>query len=109
MATNFINRLGTKIGTSDTLIYSTSSVSRATVIGFNLTNTTRNIIKVSVQIVNDVDNTTYYYAKNIEIPENTTYRLLNNEKLILASQNSIHVLSNVADSLDVVMSAVEVL
>ena len=82
--------------------------SRITVIGFSLANLTDGVILVSVE-VQDESSTVGFYAKDLILPPNTSLRVLNGgEKLILAPNNVLYVSSNTDNSVDVVISTVEI-
>ena len=87
----------------------TADNSRATVIGLSLTNLlTDKAVMVSVMLT-DETSTTGYYLKDVMIPPGSSLRAVNGgEKLIVASSNELMVVSSVEDSIDVLMSFVEI-
>jgi hypothetical protein len=115
MATFFRNTLRSDIGSSLTTILTTGSTSKTTVIGLSLTNLLDVPVQASVQISdpngggNGVE-THAYYIKNVVVPPNQSLRVINGgEKLVLGSSTDLKVKSNAADSLDLVMSYVEII
>ena len=98
MATTFRNKVVTGIGTSYEEVLATNDNNRITVVGFS----------INVQL-RDADSSTGYYAKEMILPPNTSLRVLNGgEKLILTPNNNLYVSSNVADSIDCILSTVEI-
>ena len=109
MATVFKNYLGTGIGTSSSPLFQTNAAATTTVIGMSLTNITTGIIQASIQLQDTNSGTTAYYIQNITIPSNTSLRIVSGgEKLILTPSTNVIVYSNVASSIDIVMSWVEI-
>lgn len=107
MATNLKNYLTGSVGTSGSTVYNpTTSGIQATVIGFNLSNTTASDVTVDVSITSGA--TTVYLIKNATIPANNSLSLIEQGKLILEANDLLTVKSSVNSSVDVVISAVEV-
>lgn len=113
MATFFRNALMTEIGTSEELIVSTDTNSRATFIGLSLTNLTPGIVLANIRIVNTIasaPNNSAYYIKEVIVPPNQSLRVINGgEKLVLAGDMEVYVSSNATASLDLVASYVEII
>ena len=108
MATLFKNKVIKNVGVLPVDIYETDASTRATVIGMSLTNLTSSFVYVDVLIKDDTS-VTGYYLKDTLLPANTSIRVVNQgEKLIVAPSNLIQVRSNVDDSVDVVLSFVEI-
>jgi hypothetical protein len=108
MATTFKNKVLSRVGSEKQVLLETFENSRITVIGFSLANLTEGIVLVSVEI-QDETSAIGYYAKDLILPPNTSLRVLNGgEKLILAPSNILYVSSNVDESIDVVISTVEI-
>jgi hypothetical protein len=109
MANFFRNSVVNGVGTTRTNVLETAINSRMTVIGFSLANLTDGVILASVEL-QDETSTVGYYAKELIIPPNTSLRVLNGgEKLILTPNNIIYVTSNVDNSIDVILSYVEII
>ena len=108
MATVFKNKVIKEIGTVPVDILETSAAQRATVIGMSLTNLTQSFVYVDVLIQDDTS-VTGYYLKETLLPANTSLRVVaTGEKLIVAPSNKVQVRSSIDDSVDVVMSYVEI-
>ena len=86
----------------------TSPTTRATVIGLSLANLTEDVVTVSVMIQDDTS-VMGYYVKDVILPTRSSLRVVNGgEKLILAPSNQLYVVSNTPDSVDVVLTYVEI-
>jgi hypothetical protein len=108
MATFFRNTVAKDIGTTPREVIETADNSRVTVIGMSLANTTDFVVFADISVLNDTS-TEGYYAKGIIIPPNSTARVVNGgEKLILTNSNVLKILSSVDNSLDAVISYVEI-
>jgi len=108
MATTFRNKVVTQIGTETTEVLATNDNNRITVVGFSLANLTDGVVLIDVTL-RDADSATGYYAKEMILPPNTSLRVLNGgEKLILTPNNNLYVRSNVDESIDCVLSTVEI-
>ena len=115
MATFFRNKLESGIGTSEIEVINVETLSRVTVIGMSLTNLTNDIVRATIRIENNGDgisppNDSAYYIKNVVVPANQSLRVINGgEKLVLAGDMKVYVLSRVAASLDFIASYVEII
>lgn len=108
MATFFRNTVTKEIGLKPVQVLQTSIGARATVIGLSLTNLTSDFVYVSI-LVEDDTSVQGYYLKDTVIPANTSLRAVNQgEKLIVAAGSRILVQSSVADSVDAIVSYVEI-
>ena len=115
MASFFRNKLHQNIGIAETEVISVSTNTRATVIGLNLTNLTTGIVLASIRLELRDPNppnavlSEAYYVKDIIVPPNQSLRVINGgEKLILAGDMKMHIHSNFENSLDLVMSYVDI-
>jgi len=112
MATFFRNKLQAQIGTTEVEVISVDTNSRVTVIGLSLTNLTEGIVLASIRLVNTATNPdeSAYYIKEVVVPPNQSLRVINGgEKLVLAGDMKVYIKSNVASSLDLVASFVEII
>ena len=113
MATYFRNKLQSEIGTSETEVINVGTTSRVTVIGLSLTNLTGGIVLASIRVENTVEsspNDSAYFVKEVVLPPNQSLRIINGgEKLVLAGDMKVYVKSNVADSIDLIASYVEII
>ena len=108
MATNFRNSVTKSVGTVTTAVYEAAPGSY-TIIGMVLANLTESVVEASVTLTATPDSVTGFIVKDVLIAPNSSLRVLNSgEKLIVASQNSLNVKSNINDSLDCVLSYVEI-
>ena len=108
MATTFKNKVVPNLGTATEEVLATNENTRVTVVGFSLANTTNGTVLVDVEL-QDESSVRGYYAKEIVIPPNTSLRVLNGgEKLILTPNNNLFVTVNVDDSVDAILSTVEI-
>ena len=90
------------------LIYSNPSAT-TTIIGLSLTNTTPETVLATIQLQDTVTATSAYYISNIPVPGYQSLRVVTGgEKLILTPATNVFVTSNVAQSLDAVVSWVEI-
>lgn len=107
MPTVFRHSLVAQVGTTPTDVLQIGPGVRATVIGCNLANTTE--FDTVVADVSVVGSTTVFYAKGLVIPPNTTVKLVTQgEKLILPENTSLRVVCDTDDSIDSVVSFVEI-
>ena len=108
MATFFRNKVINEVGTVPIEIIATSPSQRATIIGLSLANLTSSNVLGSITIKDDTS-ITGYYIKDIIIPPNSSLKVLNGgEKLILAPSNALSVVSSQTDSVDCILSYVEI-
>jgi hypothetical protein len=109
MATLFKNKLYSELGTVETTVLTTESNAKTTVIGLSLTNLTDSVQLVSIQIVDTVSVTSAYYIKDAILPPNQSLRVINGgERLVLGPSTEIKVDASTDESLDLVLSYVEI-
>lgn len=109
MPTNFKHAVEVGIGTTPQDLITIPEGFRATVIGCNIANTTSyDNVNVDVFVVS-ATSTAGTYVKQITIPPSTSVKIITNgEKLILPENSTIRVQSTVEDSIDVIVSYVEI-
>lgn len=108
MATTFKNKNIVNVGTLPVDILETTAAQRATIVGLSITNLTESFVYVTVLIEDDTS-VSGNYLKDVLIPANTSLRAINGgEKLILAPENKLSVKASVSDSVDVLLSYVEI-
>jgi hypothetical protein len=108
MATIFKNKVIKNVGKEPVDALVTSPSQRATVIGLSLTNLTPSFVYIDI-LVQDDESSTGYYLKETVLPANTSLRAVSTgEKLIVAPSNKVLVRSSVDDSVDVIISYVEI-
>ncbi len=108
MATILKNTVIKNCGTVPVLIYETLPTTRVTILGLSFTNLTDQFIYCDVLIKDDTS-VTGYYLKDSILPAGTSLRAVSSgEKLILATSNAMYVSSTLDDSVDVIISYVEI-
>ncbi len=108
MANFFKNKVVTEVGTASVDLLTTTSSTRATVIGLSLANLTASNILASITVEDDAG-TVGHYIKDVIIPPNQSLRVVNGgEKLIIAPDNVLAISCSQDAALDVVMSYVEI-
>ena len=108
MATFFRNKVVKEVGTVPVKCLETDGATRSTIIGINLTNLLEGNVFVSI-LVHDDTSVQGFYLKDVMIPPGSSLKPLGPaEKIILAPNNSISFQSNENDSLDVVLSYVDI-
>lgn len=109
MPTTFRQAANTGIGTIPVDVLQIPEGVRATVIGCNVANVTEyDTVSVDIYVV-DENSTQVTYVKGIPIPPNTAVKFITNgDKLILPGTSGIRIVSDKENSLDTVISYVEV-
>ena len=103
---NLTNKVYRNCGPVETTILTTLTTEKAAVVGLSLANTTLQTVVVSVYVEDD-SSTKGYYIKNLKIPAGGAARVVNGgEKLLLAPENSITVISDTTNSIDAIVSFV---
>jgi hypothetical protein len=108
MATFFRTRVVKNIGTTPADVVQTVSNNRFTIIGCNIANVIDDPVTIDIYVV-DASSTAAYYIRGLVVPANTSVKMITNgEKLILAEQCGLRIVSDTADSIDVVVSYAEI-
>jgi hypothetical protein len=108
MASFFRTKVQKDIGTTPTTVLATGGANRFTLIGCNLANTTDEVVIVDVTIT-DSTAVTGYYIKQLVIEPYTSAKIVTNgEKIILAENTSMSVVSDTEDSIDLIASYAEI-
>lgn len=108
MATFFRNEIVKEVGTVPVKVIQTQPNSRATIIGLSFTNLTDKFVYVNVEVQGQ-DSARGFYLKDSILPSGTSLRAVSTgEKLILAPDNAMYVSSSLNDSVDVIISYVEI-
>lgn len=108
MATQFKNKVIKEIGLNPILVLETDAGTRSTIVGLSLSNLKDGVVYASV-LLNDDTSVQGYYLKDVMVPPNTSLRALSaGEKLILAPTNALYIVSDTNDSLDAVISYVDI-
>lgn len=109
MATSFRHVVTTGIGTTPVDVLQIPEGVRVTVIGCNVANiTAADTVVVDIQIVDEFS-TVGTYIREVPIPPNTSVKFITNgEKLVLPASAGIRIVSDTENSLDSVISYVEI-
>lgn len=108
MATFFRTKVVKNIGTTAVDAIQTVENNRFTIIGCNLANVTDDPVTISVYVI-DSSSTAGVYINGLIINPNTSIKLITNgEKLILAEQCGLRIVSDTDDSIDAVISYAEI-
>ena len=109
MTSVFKNALSANIGTTPVTVLTTNSAATTTVIGLSLTNVTEDGVTVSIQLNDTIEETSAYFIKNVPVPSNQSLRIVTGgEKLILGPSTTVVASANTDESIDLVMSWVEI-
>lgn len=109
MASFFRNSVIKEIGTVPVRVAQTTPASRITIIGLSLANLTENLVTVDVLLKDDTS-VTGYYIKDVMLPPQSSLKVVNGgEKLILAPSNELYISCNQSNSVDAIVSFVEIL
>ena len=109
MPTVFKHSLVTQIGTNPTDVVEIGAAVRATVIGCNLANVTDyDTVVVNVFVI-DENSTQAHYVRGLSISPNSTAKIITQgAKLILPETAGIRIVCDTEDSIDSVISYVEI-
>lgn len=108
MANTFNNKLTANVGQLPIEVYATSSTTKATVIGINLANLLQTTITADIFLEDRLANV-FYVVKNVVIPAgNSLAAIGGDQKLVMTTTNSLKVQSSAADSIDVIVSVLEI-
>lgn len=108
MAEVFLNRKSRNIGTSPVTLggYVVASATVSTIIGLSVSNTTENLIKVSVSI-NDGTND-FFILKGADVVPGQAHAIIGgDQKVVMMTGDRIVVSSDTASSVDGVLSLIE--
>lgn len=109
MPTLFKHALVTQVGVVPQDVVTVGAGVRATVIGCNLANITDYDTVVADLFIFGADTTVSYYVRGLAIPPNTSVKVITQgEKLILPETTGIRLVSDTPDSIDAVISYVEI-
>ena len=108
MATFFRTKIEKDIGTTPVDVITMGANNRATLIGCNLANTTDGNVFVDI-IVEDSTAVTGYYIKQLMIDPYTSAKVITNgEKLIIAENCMLRIVSDTDASIDAIISYAEI-
>jgi hypothetical protein len=108
MANFFKNAVIKNVGKEPILALETDGSTKTTVLGISFTNLTSSNVFCNV-LLHDDTSVEGYYIKDTLLPPNTSLRaMLGGEKLIIAPNNQLYVSTDTDDSVDAVISYVEI-
>lgn len=109
MPTLFRHSVNTDIGTTPVDVLQIPLGVRATVIGMNIANVTDyDTVIVNIYVI-DENSTQAHYVRGLSISPNSTAKIITQgEKLILPETAGIRIVSDTQDSIDAVISYVEI-
>ena len=108
MASFFRTKVAKDIGTTPVSVLATVGNNRFTVIGCNLANTTTDSVAIDIQVI-DATAVAGYWIKQLLIPANTSAKIITNgEKLILAENCTLRIVSDTVNSVDAIISYAEI-
>jgi hypothetical protein len=107
MANTFNNQLTADVGTTPVAVYATDGVTKATVIGINISNNTT--ATVTVDIILEKSSTQINIVKGARIPAGTALAAMGgDQKLVLTENSTLYVQTDTATSSDVAVSVLEI-
>lgn len=106
MANNFKLKTKASVGVTTVGIYTVPPLTTTTIIGITLANVSGGSVNVTVGIARTVADDVSL-VKNVPIPQGSTLELMNGNKVVLEAQDSITAKSDVASSLDVAVTILE--
>jgi hypothetical protein len=108
MATNTFTRYTAKnVGTTPVVLVTAASATQTTVIGMTIANTTASPITVSAYIT--ATSVNYYLVNNATIPVGGSLAMFGADgKLVLNTGDAFTVVSSIATSADVILSALQI-
>ena len=108
MATQFKNKVVKDVGSVPILAIEKNAATRSTIIGMTLANLTEFIAYASI-LVHDDTSVEGYFIKDVMVPANSSLHVLAaGEKLILAPENQLYIVAGSDESLDAVISYVDI-
>lgn len=103
---NITNKVIKNLGKTETTLITTNATQKGACVGLSLANVTGSVVMASVMI-EDNNDVKGYYIKDLRIAPNSSARVINGgEKLLLAPNNSVSVVCDTPDGLDVIFSLV---
>jgi hypothetical protein len=105
MASLFKSSVAPAVGTSDTTLLTTTGISNV-VIGMSLANIKTVTVYASVKVTRN--SVTVYAGKNLPVPPGSTIALFGgDQKMVMMTGDVLKVISDTADSIDVILSYME--
>ncbi len=108
MANVFKNSITGSIGTSGVIVYTTPAATTTTIIGVNVANVNSQNISVSCMLRDTSTNKSVYLVKDTLItPGSSAVLVGGDQKVVLEASDFLAVTSSLANSADVIVSALE--
>jgi hypothetical protein len=108
MANVFKNSITGSIGTTGVTVYTTPAATTTTIIGVNVANVNSNNISVSCMLRDNSANKTVYLVKDTLVPPGSSTVLVGgDQKVVMEASDFLSVTSSLANSVDVIVSALE--
>lgn len=108
MATTFRTKIVKDVGTQKIEAFETAPGTNATIIGMNLANTSTFSVQASI-LIRDDTSVEAFYVKDVMIPPQSAFKaMIGGEKIILTTGYSILVQTDITDSVDVIISYVDI-
>ena len=107
MATNFKNIMGKQIGTERVVVYTVPAATSTTIIGMNIANLTGSMVTADIEI-GDEGSSIAHMIKGMPTFNIPMKPIGKGEKIVLDATNTLYVKSDTTDSLDVILSLVEI-
>lgn len=108
MANQFSNQQTVDIGSIPVIVYATNATTISTVIGINVANKSTGTIYANI-ILEGSDSTQTYLVKDVVIPRGSSLAAMGgDQKLVMTENNTLYVSSNVENSVDVIVSVLEI-
>lgn len=108
MATFLKTQINKDIGTTPVELLATGSNNRYTIIGFNVANTTDYDIVVDISMTNSLAVTGLYINQLTISPYTSAKVVTNGEKIVIADNCSVSIVSDTDNSADVIISYAEI-
>lgn len=121
MANVFKNKTAANVSVSNTTIYQVADATKSVILGLVLSNKGTNTIKATVYLDSETNeakvvggsgvievNSNTTLLNGVSIPQNSTLEVFSGQKLNLQQQDKIILKSDTSDSLDAVLSFMEI-
>lgn len=105
-AYTFLNATSNDIGTAGSDVYTVPTGQKSIVIGCSVSNITGAALPVEIQLVKP-DGTIIHISRASRVDGGTTEDFLSGKKLVMQSEEKLHVISKTDSSLDCVVSVLE--
>lgn len=103
----FKNAVAKNVGTSETTIYEAPIGLDSILIQLDIANTFGNGVQIDVLLEDVSEATTIYFVKNAPIPDGSTLKVIDGQKVVLEAGDKIKVVANHDNCVDVVASIIE--